>query len=125
MTPLFGEGEDKEVHINDLRRTLASYLSDFGFKSYAGQILGHVTKGVTEVYTRTAAGPLQGMVEQAGNHIMEKLGFIAPSPSPSKESLQIPCPTLVTQSNSYLWTFAPMTFVSSFETKQIPITIDE
>lgn len=84
VAPLFGTGEDKECHIHDLRRTLASVLSDLGYKTYAGQILGHVTQGVTEIYTRTSSGPLLGMVEHAGRHIMTMMGFISPASSHGK-----------------------------------------
>lgn len=115
VSPLFGCGEDKEVHIHDLRRTLASVLSDLGFKSYVGQILGHATQGVTEVYTRTSAGPLLAMVEQAGSRIVKFLGLTGDTTLGSAPCPSLPCPALVPQPISYLLNSNPTTFISSFK----------
>lgn len=115
-TPLFGAGAEKEVHIHDLRRTLASVLSDLGYKSYAGQILGHVTQGVTEVYTRTSMGPLLAMVEHAGRHIMTMMGLVVP-PTIQMPPPERPCPTLVPRHGSYLTITGTVTFVSAYGTR--------
>lgn len=123
VTPLFGPGEDLEVHIHDLRRTLASVLADLGFKTYAGQILGHATQGVTEVYTRTSAGPLLAMVEQAGAHIMTKMGFLALPASQDDRRPQVHCPAVVPKPGSYLFTYVQPLNVSAFDFRQSPIAI--
>jgi integrase len=103
VPPLFGEGKNKAVRIHDLRRTLASVLSDLGYKSYVGQILGHVTQGVTEVYTRTSAGPLMAMVEKAGAHIMAKMGYLVPTRQTAPLA-EVSCPPMAPTPCTFLFT---------------------
>ncbi len=69
-----------DVNIHDLRRTLASTLSALGYKGYAGEILGHAGKTVTDIYTHTAPGPLLRMLDEAGDRITGLLdGTIKPA----------------------------------------------
>lgn len=58
-----------DVNIHDLRRTLASVISTLGYKPYAGEILGHTEKTVTDIYTRTEPGPLLRILDEAGERI--------------------------------------------------------
>ena len=75
-------------------------FSDLGYKAYADQLLGHATKSVTDIYTRTSVKPLLAMVEEAGKHIMTHLGFTDPPTSQVALHPQVCCPR-----NSQLPTF--------------------
>lgn len=58
-----------DVNIHDLRRTLASMVSSLGYKAYAGEILGHAEKTVTDIYTRTESEPLLKILDEVGDRI--------------------------------------------------------
>lgn len=64
-----GEPKEEDPGLHDLRRTFASVASDLGLRGFAGELLGHAEKDVTDIYTRTAAAKLLEAVETIGARI--------------------------------------------------------
>ena len=76
--------KDEDPGLHDLRRTFASVGADLGLKGFVGELLGHAEASVTDIYTRSAAEPLQEAAERIGARIQ---GLLSGRIDPEKEAL--------------------------------------
>ncbi len=74
--------EEENPGLHDLRRTFASVGADLGLKGFVGELLGHAEATVTDIYTRSAAEPLQEAAEKIGARIE---GILSGKIDPEKE----------------------------------------
>jgi len=78
-----GEPEEQDPGLHDLRRTFASVAADLGLRGFVPELVGHVEKTVTDIYTRTAGDRLQEAAETIGARID---GLLKGTIDPEKEA---------------------------------------
>ncbi|WP_005036569.1 tyrosine-type recombinase/integrase [Holophaga foetida] len=78
-----GKPEEQDPGLHDLRRTFASVAADLGLRGFVPELVGHVEKTVTDIYTRTAGDRLQEAAETIGVRID---GLLKGTIDPEKEA---------------------------------------